>query len=427
MMQHLEITADLTITTLMDLKKLKALEETTNLKLNVSALARKLGVDRRTARKYINCYEPLKTRKRGSQFDKIESTIDKLLDNEMKVYKYKSVLYRYLCENYQLEAPESSFRRYINSVSRFKNYFEQEPHAIKKSTGMRFETDKGQQAQVDWKESMDLILKTGEVISVNIFVYLLSYSRFRVYRLSLSKTQDVLFNFMTEAFEVSGGIPRSILFDNMKTVMDKARTEYQKGIINNKFQQFADDMGFEVFPCVAGRPETKAKVESPMKILEELRAYNGDLDYAGLQMKLQEINERENMKFHQSYEMIPLIGLDKEKDALNALPNERIRRQYKIDTKSVKVNKSSLITYKTRQYSVPSQYINTTLDLQEFDQRIHLYYNKNLITTHDVSTKKMNYHIEDYIDITQKTLPFDDERIETLAKENLRIIGERYE
>src|SRR5690554_5075242 len=119
-----------------------------------------------------------------------------------------------------------------------------------------------------------------------------------------------------------------------------------------------------------------------MKILEELRAYNGDLDYAGLQMKLQEINERENMKFHQSYEMIPLIGLDKEKDALNALPNERIRRQYKIDTKSVKVNKSSLITYKTHQYSVPSQYINTTLDLQEFDQRIHLYYNKNLITTH---------------------------------------------
>ena len=36
MIQHLEITADLTITTLMDLKKLKALEETTNLKLNVT-------------------------------------------------------------------------------------------------------------------------------------------------------------------------------------------------------------------------------------------------------------------------------------------------------------------------------------------------------------------------------------------------------
>ena len=195
----------------MDLKKLKALEETTNLKLNVSALARKLGVDRRTARKYINGYEPLKTRKRGSQFDKIESTIDKLLDNEMKVFKYKSVLYRYLCENYQLEAPESSFRRYINSVPRFKNYFEQERHAIKKSTGMRFETDKGQQAQVDWKENLKMVSKNGEIFEVNIFLMVLGYSRMKFVKLTSDKTQKTLFNCMNEAFKYFEGIPISTL------------------------------------------------------------------------------------------------------------------------------------------------------------------------------------------------------------------------
>lgn len=427
MIQHFEVITDLSITTLMDLKKLKPLEETTNLKLNVSAIARKLDVDRRTVRKYINGYEPPKTRKRSTQFDKYETIIDKLLNDEIKIFKYKSVLYRYLCDNYQLEAPESSFRRYINSIPKFKAYFKKGRYIVKKRTAMRFETDKGVQAQVDWKESMDLILNTGELVTVNIFVYLMSYSRFRIYRLSLGKTQDILFNFMTESFEISGGIPKTILFDNMKTVMDKPRTEYQKGIVNNKFQQFADDMGFEVLPCIAARPETKAKVESPMKILDELKAYNGDLDYTGLQMKLQDINDRENMRFHKGYEMIPLIGLNKEKDALSALPNDRIRRQYKIETKSVKVNRSSLITFRTRQYSVPSQYIGKTLLLQEFDQRIHLYYNKKLITTHDISVKKINYHLDDYIDIAQKTLPFDDEKIETLAKENLRIIGERYE
>ena len=32
-------------------------------------------------------------------------------------------------------------------------------------------------------------------------------------------------------------------------------------------------------PCIAGRPQTKAKVEAPMKILDEIRAYNGKLDY----------------------------------------------------------------------------------------------------------------------------------------------------
>ena len=63
-----------------------------------------------------------------------------------------------------------------------------------------------------------------------------------------------------------GGVPKEVLTDNMKTVMDEPRTAYCNGKINNKFQQFADDYGFKVRPCIAGRPNTKAKVEAPMKM-----------------------------------------------------------------------------------------------------------------------------------------------------------------
>ena len=45
---------------------------------------------------------------------------------------------------------------------------------------MIFETDKGQQAQLDWKENINFVLSNGEVININIFVLILSYSRFRV-------------------------------------------------------------------------------------------------------------------------------------------------------------------------------------------------------------------------------------------------------
>lgn len=44
--------------------------------------------------------------------------------------------------------------------------------------------------------------------------------------------------------------------------MDEARTEYSSGKVNNKFQQFANDYGFKVLPCIAGCPNTKAKVLS---------------------------------------------------------------------------------------------------------------------------------------------------------------------
>ncbi len=147
---------------------------------------------------------------------------------------------------------------------------------------MRYETDKGKQAQLDWKENIEFILSTGEVININIFVLILSYLRFRVYKLSLHKTQDILFSFLDKSFKSFGGVPKELLTDNMKTVMNEPRTNYSKGKINNKFQQFVKDYGFKVHSCVAGRPNTKAKVEVPMKLLDEIRAYNGTLNYEQL-------------------------------------------------------------------------------------------------------------------------------------------------
>ncbi len=63
---------------------------------------------------------------------------------------------------------------------------------------MRYETEKGKQAQLDWKENIEFVLNTGEVININVFVLIFSYSRFRVYKLSLDKTQDVLLSFLDE-------------------------------------------------------------------------------------------------------------------------------------------------------------------------------------------------------------------------------------
>lgn len=53
-------------------------------------------------------------------------------------------------------------------------------------------------------------------------------------------------------------------------MMDKARTEHSEGKINLKFQQLANNFGFDIVPCVKARPNTntKAKAENPMRIIE---------------------------------------------------------------------------------------------------------------------------------------------------------------
>lgn len=291
---------------------------------------------------------------------------------------------------------------------------------------MRFESSPGQQAQLDWKESISFQLKNGEMIIINILVLLLSYSRYRIYHLSLPKTRDVLCHLLDQSFQQIGGVPQIILTDNMSTVMDESRTAYSKGKINNEFQQFANDYGFKVHPCIARRPETKAKVESPMRILDELKAYSGDLTYEELHQRLKIINERENSKFHDGYQMIPVLGLDKEKDFLLPLPHGSIRNHYSIKTASVKVNTSSMISYKSNQYSVPPEYIDKTLKLQVHNSQIHLYSNMKLVAVHSLSYKKLNYLESHYIDIAKCTLPFDDDKIEEIAKDNLKKIGAAY-
>ena len=81
-----------------------------------------------------------------------------------------------------------------------------------------------------------------------------SGSQLLEYSLSLTKKQEALFHYLDQAFKIAGGVPKRLKTDNMKTVMDVARTEFQKGKVNNKFQNMADDYGFDVYPCIAGRP-----------------------------------------------------------------------------------------------------------------------------------------------------------------------------
>ena len=422
------LTTDINIKTLEDLPKLKILMEVNHLKINKSQVARELGVDYRTVTKYLNGYKKPTTRNTSSKIDTFYPIIKELLqDNASQIFYYKRVLWQYLKDNYGLDCAESSFRRYITKHPEFDSYFQKRRgKSLPGQLVMRFETALGQQAQLDWKENMKFTLKNGEEIIVNVFVLILSASRFRVYRLSLSKTQDVLFSFINDAFETFGGVPQELLTDNMKTVMDEPRTEHTHGKVNTRFQQFADDYGFKVRPCIAGRPRTKAKVEAPMKLLDEIYAYNGTLDYQELHTLVQRLNDRINAACHTSTGKIPILHLQKEKDFLQPLPSERIRNLYRINTSIVKVSPQSMISYRSNLYSVPPEYIGKCLKLQTYDGQLHLYCNTELVTIHRVVASKLNYHPEHYQAISEKTLGYRYDQIANLAKHNLEMIGEIY-
>lgn len=423
---QLKIKTEFSIKSLKDLPELKMIMESLNMKINKSELARQLNVDRRTIDKYLNGYTPKKSRSRKSKIDDFYEVIQLLLSKEsIQVFYYKRVLWQYLKDNHGLVCSASAFRAYISRKPEFQAYFTDGKRTNGVGTIVRFETPPGEQAQFDWKEKIKYITKDGEVLLVNVGVLLLSNSRFRTYHLSISKSQSVLISFLMESFEVIGGVPKTILTDNLKTVMDSHRTEYTKGVINGRFEQFARDSGFEVKPCIAGRPRTKGKVESPMKILDEIHAYQGKFDFQELHEFVQRLNERINHSYNQGNGKIPILALKQEKSHLLPLPRQEIRDSYKIKHKLVKVNPSGMITYKSNQYSVPAEYIGKTVGLQAYDNQIYVYYSTDLIAEHQLSSKKLNYKEEHYVDALSRGMPkYQD--IEELAKKNLQAIDEVY-
>ena len=397
-----QIITDIRIESVNDLYKLKPFLEDGTLKINKSQIARELEVDRRTVDKYINGYTKPETRNCDDCITPFYDTIAELLsDKNQQVFYYRKVLWQYLVDNHGFTGVYCNFCHYLRKYPEFDSYFRKSRPSNTNKVTIRYETPMGKQAQLDWKESIPFILSSGETIDVNSFVLLLSYSRFRVYRVSLSKNQEILFSFLDDAFET--------------------------GKVNNKFQQFADDYGFKVQPCIARHPHTKAKVEAPMKILDEIRAYNGKLNYMKLVELVTRINNRVNAQVNQGTGRIPLMYYNKEKAFLNSLPADNIRKPYQIATNTVKVNHSSMFNYKGCQYSVPPEYIDKIVSLQVYDGYIHVYCNTEFITIHQLSSKKLNYISEHYAAIARKSHIFRDEHIMDRAKENLEIIGKVYD
>lgn len=421
------IITDLRIERLEDLHKLKPIMETSNLKINKSQIARELGVDRRTVGKYIEGFRKSSHRTSSNCLTPHLEIIRELLsdENEQRFY-YRRVLWQYLLDNHGYSGSYSNFCYYLNEIPEFRNYFrKRSPN--KTGAYIRYETGAGKQAQLDWKESMKLLTTDQGWIEVNIFVLILSYSRYRVYRLSTTRSQNVLFSFLDDAFQTFDGVPEEIVTDNMKTVMDEARTKGSTGKINVKFQQFADDYGFRIQPCIAATPKTKGKVESPMRILDELRAYNGKLSYVGFADLLRWINDRENGKVHSGTGRIPVMYLKKEKDLLHPLPPDSVRDPYQLIDHRVRVDNASLVRYKGCQYSVPPEYIGRDVILQIYDDQIHVYCNTRLIALHDISSIRLNYQEKHYFALAEMTHSFAEENIVERARENLRAIGAVYE
>ena len=355
--------------------------------MSKAAMARIMGCDPRTVKRYLEGYEPKKKRKilKKSKLDKFKETIISKLEigcTSMAIFKF-----------IQKDGYTGSYSLVADFVQKHKE------EQIKKAT-IRFETAPGLQSQVDWKENLKMISKHGEIFEVNIFLMVLGYSRTKFVKLTSDKTQKTLFKCMNEAFKYFGGVPKEIIFDNMATVVDRANSRIGNVKLNTKFVQYSKDIGFNPITCRIYRPQTKGKVESLAKLVDRLQVYNHEFEtYEELEKIVKMFMKEINNEISQGTNMKPIERLEKETKHLLPLPNQELLNAYTTSPKEYKVSKESMITYKGQKYSVPTYLIGKSVSVKETDEYIHIYYTTNLITKHKKSKKFLNYHKEHIVDI----------------------------
>ena len=391
--------------------------------LNKAELARRFNCDPRTIDRYIKIANgELKPKERThtykSKLDDYKEIIINKVDNygctAMSVYKF-----------IQKKGYTGKYSIVADFVSKHKD------NETKKAT-IRFETNPGLQGQVDWKEDLKLVNRKGEEFKVNIFLMVLGYSRYKYIELTTDRSQDTLFGCLINAFKFYGGVPKEILFDNMKTVVDHAKSSFTSTIFNDSFLYFARDACFKPIACRPYRPQTKGKVESLAKLMDRLKAYNEEFDtLTDLEIIVKNFMYDINNEISQATNKRPTDMFHKEKEHL--LPKSDLNTLYSYisdqEDNTVKVNRESMIKYEGRKYSVPIKYIGKRMSVICDDyNNLRIYYNGKFVISHQKTSRPYNYTIDTAYEILKSDAMKNnsDDEILTYVKSNLMQLDNKF-
>ena len=395
--------------TMNNLKGELAVMDNLGIKPNYAALGRRYGMDWRTVKKYHEGYEgKSSTRNKGSKLDDYKKEIsDKLVIKRITVRG----VYEFMVKKYGYERIGSypNFNRYVLN-NKLKPKHSDSGHP-------RYERGPGEQAQVDWKEDISIADKWGEIFVINVLHVTLKYSRFSHLDMSVQKRFEDVSRGLINGFIKFGGVPTELLFDNMSTVANiNARPKKPTDAIS----KLAKDFGFKIRLCRTRKPETKGTVEAKNKVVDWIRAYEGEFEgLEELAAIVETINIDMNITINQETEMSPTALFYKEKEYLQPLPARDIIDTYLTPIK-YKVSDEALIRYGNNKYSVDPKLIGEEVTVDLFNNKLCVYYNGKLVTFHTLNENPINYHKDHYATLMEGKVKQED--MENIVTENLAMM-----
>lgn len=334
---------------------------------SIREIARETGHSRNTVRKYLRADgmpEPRPRKKSVSKLDPFKPLLDQYL---AKGIFNCEVLLRLLRE-----------QGYSGGITIIKDYVK--PHRPPKQTPavQRYETKSGQQAQVDWKicEYVDV---NGEERKIPVFAMVLGYSR--AMYIEFTKRCDIhsFLRCLMNALEYFGGVPKTMLTDQMKTVI-LGMGDDRKPKWHPLFEDFAATIGMVPKVCRVRRPQTKGKVERSVQFVEQnFMPGRQFMDLGDLNRQARQWCDEQNRRIHGTTGERPIDRLAQE--TLGALPPAERLAKYRFEPR--KVSRDGFVSYDGVRYGVPWRFSGREVKVREVNGVVEIYHEKQLIVRHE--------------------------------------------
>lgn len=411
---------------------------------SISQMARELGYDRKTIRKYIQYCQKIGLSQKQPLPEKqwIIETLAQVMPTAQRPATAQQLLEPFLEEISQLIddkhnplTPKHAFevvcqRHQLDgkvSYSTFKNFYRRHELTIcPQKITCRIEVPPGKEIQVDYARVGYLYdPRCKRKRAVFAFIATLSFSRHKYIEFTFKQDQSSFVNSHIKMFDHFEGVPLTLNIDNLKNGVIKPDLYDPK--INRTYQELAEHYGCFINPCRVKHPKDKGKVERDVQfarpLFRKLLALYPDATINDLNRKAKDylINDY-GQKPHGTTNWKPFVAfLEKEKPALKPLP----QHPFEIAVwKQAKVHPDLYVQFNKKFYSVPYQYAGKQVWIKATAKIVKIYFQHRLIKQHLITEHYRHTDLNDFPPNVQAAL---DEGLPAKLQDKARSIGTNFQ
>ena len=352
--------------------------------LSVSAIARKLGVDRKTVRRHLETgMEPPVYGPRAGK-PRLLSPYEAYLRARIAAWPELSA------KRLLREIREQGYPGGYSQLTAFlRSIRPAPPHPFER----RFETPPGRQGQVDFAQFRVTFEDEPDTIRILwLFTLILGHSRWLWGRFCATQDLQTVLRCHIDAFAAMGGAPAELLYDRMKTAVIG---EDADGIVqyNASLVGLLNHYGAVPRACRPYRAKTKGKIERPYRYVRQ------DFFLARRFCNLDDLNAQfdrwrttvANPRVHATTGRVVDEHFAEERPALithPAIPYSAVL------TVERRVSREGMVSVGGNLYSVPDTARQRLLDVQNHPSEIRIFEDGALIATHPVLEGKNQRRVD---------------------------------